>query len=178
MRKGVVAAVTASLIIGGGGIAAAADQSSLLPGETECVPQAEPSLLSGAQAADKVLRAAGGGRVTGVQLTEQNGRPMWTVTVQTGNGTGAASVDGFTGAVSPGAAPGTGTNTGATGNSGAVADTGATGDGTSTGGGTSTGRGDDDGDGEDGNDNGNAGNSGNAGNTGGAPVRRGVTPSK
>ncbi len=121
MRKSVAAAIAASgLAIGGAGVMIAGQgpaagtgsgdsvQAGTVAGEkslqrndrggTRQSPAA-PKVTNAAQAADLVLRKAGGGRVTGVKLTEENGRAVWKVTYLVGSGRRGAQVDALTQAV-------------------------------------------------------------------------------
>ena len=53
-------------------------------------------MTNAAQAADLVLRKAGGGRVTGVKLVEEGGRAVWKVIYLAGAGQRGAQVDALT----------------------------------------------------------------------------------
>jgi hypothetical protein len=118
MRRSVAAAIAASgLAIGGAGVLIAGEGPAAGNGSGSPVhagtvagqgslerddpggaaqPPAAPKVTNAAQAADLVLRRAGGGRVTGVQLDEVGGRAVWKVTYLVGAGQRGAQVDALT----------------------------------------------------------------------------------
>lgn len=103
MRKSLIAFVAAGgLAIAGTGLATAGEESPAQNGsgttvQTKAAGQAAaPQVTNAAQAADLVLREVGGGRVTGVGLSEENGRAVWKVVFVDGAGQRGAQVDALT----------------------------------------------------------------------------------
>ncbi len=97
MRKAIIVAlVGGGLAIGGTAIASAGEPAA--PGSG--IERDAGGPANGAQAADMVLRQAGGGRTMGVEAVEVDGREAYRVTVRNGSGTFAVTVDAETGRMS------------------------------------------------------------------------------
>jgi hypothetical protein len=97
MRKAIIVAlVGGGLAIGGTAIASAGEPAA--PGSG--IERDAGGPANGAQAADMVLRQAGGGRTMGVEPVEVDGREAYRVTVRNGSGTFAVTVDAETGRMS------------------------------------------------------------------------------
>ena len=101
MKKTLMAVIAAGgIAIAGTGLAMAGEQGQA-PGsgagtKAQAGQLSDPQVKNAAQAADLVLREAGGGRVTGVELDEEDGRAVWRVTFVSGAGQQAAQVDAST----------------------------------------------------------------------------------
>ncbi|HEX5741144.1 MAG TPA: PepSY domain-containing protein [Pilimelia sp.] len=119
MRKAVLVTVTAGLVLGGTGMAFADQGGPAATGVGADGGAAAPAAaLTPAQAGNEVLRAAGGGRVVGVQVAEAGGRTLYRVRFVSGNRLRTATVDAATGQVlgAPGAGAAGGGTAGLTGN--------------------------------------------------------------
>ena len=98
MHKAVIVAlIGGGLAIGGTAIASAGEIGTANP---DGVSQNGPALKDPAQAADMVIREAGGGRVVKAEQAQVDGKTVYKITFRTSDGTRTVTVDPFSGAMS------------------------------------------------------------------------------
>ncbi|SDT55002.1 PepSY domain-containing protein [Actinoplanes derwentensis] len=99
MRKAVLATVTAGVLLAGTGVAMAGDNGTGAANGTTAADCAPAAMLTSAQATDAALRAAGGGRVSGMQVVQAAGRMVYVISFVRGDRVRTATVDALTGEV-------------------------------------------------------------------------------